>query len=141
MDDIVAESVRQQRLSAVLIASFSLGALLLAAMGLFGVVSGSVTRRRHELAVRLALGAHHGHVVGLVLREGVLLISLGLLVGLPGIYVSGQALRGVLVGVSPFDPMTLAAVAAGLALVALAACYVPTRRVASIDPARLLREE
>lgn len=141
MDQIVGESLRQQRLSAVLITGFSLGALLLAAMGLYGVVSGSVTRRRHELAVRLALGADHGRVIRLVLREGVLLIALGLLVGVPGIYFSGQAIRGMLVGVSPFDPLTLAVVACGLGLVALAACYVPTRRVAKIDPARSLREE
>lgn len=141
MDQIVGESLRQQRLSAVLITGFSLGALLLAAMGLYGVVSGSVTRRRHELAVRLALGADHGRVIRLVLREGVLLITLGLLVGVPGIYFVGQAIRGVLVGVSPFDPLTLAAVACGLAIVALGACYVPTRRVARIDPARSLREE
>lgn len=71
----------------------------------------------------------------------VLLVALGLLVGVPGIYFSGQAVRGVLVGVSPFDPLTLAAVASGLTVVALAACYVPTRRVARIDPARSLREE
>lgn len=141
MDKVVSESLRQQRLSAVLIAGFSLGALLLAAMGLFGVVSGSVTRRRHELAVRLALGANHGRVIRLVLREGVLLIALGLLVGVPGIYFSGEAIRGVLVGVSPFDPLTLVAVACGLSIVALAACYVPTRRVARLDPARSLRDE
>ncbi|MGH7576384.1 MAG: ADOP family duplicated permease [Longimicrobiales bacterium] len=141
MDQVVDESLRQQRLSAVLITSFSLGALLLSMMGLYGVVSGSVTRRRHELAVRLALGADHGRVTRLVLREGVLLISLGLLVGIPGIYFAGQAVRGVLVGVSPFDPLTLAAVASGLAIVAMTACYVPTRRVARIDPARSLRED
>lgn len=141
MDRVVGESLRQQRLSAVLIAGFSLGALLLAAMGLFGVVSGSVTRRRHELAVRLALGADPGRVLRLVLREGALLVLLGLLVGAPGIYLSGRAIGGALVGVSPFDPLTLGAVASGLALVALAACYLPARRVTAIEPARSLRQE
>ncbi len=131
MDRVVGESLRQQRLSAVLIAGFSLGALLLAAMGLFGVVSGSVTRRRHELAVRLALGADPDRVLRLVLREGALLVLLGLLVGAPGIYLSGRAIGGALVGVSPFDPLTLGAVATGLALVALAACWLPARRVAA----------
>jgi ABC-type antimicrobial peptide transport system permease subunit len=141
MAELVDEALRQPRLSAVLLSGFSLGALLLAAMGLFGVVAGSVSRRRHELAVRLALGADHGRVIRLVLREGALLVALGLLVGVPGIYLVGKALAGMLVGVSPFDPLTLGAVAAGLALVALAACYIPARRVAGIEPARAMREE
>ena len=141
MDEVVNERLRQPRVSAVLLAGFSLGALLLAAMGLYGVVAGSVNRRRHEIAVRLALGADHGRVLRLILAEGAVLVVLGLLVGLPGIYLSGKALAGVLVGVSPFDPVTLGAVAAGLALVALAACYVPARRVSVIDPARAFREE
>ncbi|MGI9182540.1 MAG: FtsX-like permease family protein [Longimicrobiaceae bacterium] len=139
IDRVVAESLSQQRLSAVLIGGFSLGALLLAAMGLFGVVAGSVTRRRHEIAVRLAPGADHSRVVRLVVGEGARLILLGLLLGVPGIYLSAQALRGLLVGVSPFDPLTLAA--GGLALVALVACYVPARRVTAIEPAGPLRQE
>jgi putative ABC transport system permease protein len=138
MDEIVRESLRQPRLSAVLLAGFSLGALLLAAMGLFGVVAGSVSRRRHELAVRLALGADHPRVVRLVLGEGARLVLVGLVLGAPGIYVAGRLLGSSLVGVSPFDPATLAAVAVGLGAVALAACWVPARRVARIEPARSL---
>jgi len=140
LDDVVEESLRQQRVSAVLIGGFSGGALLLAAMGLFGVVAGSVARRRHEIAVRLALGAGHGRVLRLVVGEGAALVLAGLLVGAPGIYVAGRMLRGVLVGVSPFDPLSLAAVALGLAAVALIACYLPARRVIGIDPARAFRE-
>jgi putative ABC transport system permease protein len=141
MDDVVGDALRQQRLSAVLIAGFALGALILAAMGLFGVVSGSVTRRRHELAVRLAVGADHGRVLRLVVREGATLVALGVLIGVPGVYVAGRLIRGVLVGVSPLDPLTLAAVALGLGLVAMTACYVPARRVLAIDPAQSLRQE
>ena len=141
MDQMVSQSLRQQRVSAVLIGSFSLAALLLAAMGLFGVVAGSVTRRRHELAIRLALGADHGRLLRHVLREGAVLVALGLLIGVPGIYFAGRTLGGMLVGISPFDPATLCAVACGLAVVALAACYLPARRVTSIEPARSLREE
>ena len=141
MEQIVSESLRQQRVTAVLIGGFSLGALLLAAMGLFGVVSASVSRRRHELAIRLALGADHGRVLGLVLRESAKLVLLGLLIGVPGIYFAGQVLRGMLIGVSPFDPVTLVATAAALLLVTLVACYLPARRVATIDPARALGEE
>ena len=140
MDDVVTQALRQPRVSAVLIAGFSLGALLLAAMGLFGVVAGSVNRRRHEIAVRLALGAGHGRVLRLVLGEGAVLVVLGLAVGVPGIYFAGRILRGVLVGVSPFDPATLGAVATGLAAVALVACYVPARRVAAIEPAQAFRD-
>ena len=141
MDEIVGDAVRQQRISAVLIAAFAIGALLLAAMGLFGVVSGSVTRRRHEFAVRLALGADHRRVMHLVLGEGARLVAMGLLMGAPGIYVAGRLMRGVLVGVSPLDPLTLATVGLGLALVALAACYVPAQRVLRLEPAQSLRQE
>jgi putative ABC transport system permease protein len=141
MEQVVGDAVRQQRVSAVLIAGFALGALMLATMGLYGVVSGSVTRRRHEFAVRLALGADHGRVLRLVLSEGARLVGLGLLIGAPGIYVAGGLIRGVLVGVSPLDPVTLATVSLGLALVAMGACYVPARRVLRLEPAQSLRQD
>lgn len=141
MDEIVDDALRQQRMSAVLIVGFALGALLLAAMGLFGVVSGSVTRRRHELAVRMALGAEHGRLLRLVLREGALLVGVGVLVGVPGIYLASGFVRSILVGVSPSDPVTLVSVAIGLALVALTACYLPARRVLRIQPAQSLRQD
>jgi putative ABC transport system permease protein len=141
MREIVSGAVSEQRLSATLIGGFSLGALMLAAMGLFGVVAGSVTRRRHEIAVRLALGADHPRVLRLVAGEGAILVLLGLLVGAPGIYFSGRVVRGIIVGVSPFDPLTLGAVAAGLAATALLACYLPARRVMRIAPAQSLRQE
>jgi putative ABC transport system permease protein len=109
-------------------------------MGLFGVVSGSVTRRRHELAVRLALGADHGRVLRLVLREGAALVMIGLVIGAPGIYIAVSLIRGVLVGVSPSEPLTLLAAALGLLLVTMATCYVPARRALGIEPATLLRQ-
>jgi MacB-like periplasmic core domain len=141
MDAVVENALRQQRVSAVLIAGFALGALLLAAMGVFGVVAGSVTRRRHELALRLALGADHGRVLWHVLTEGALLVGLGVLIGLPGIYIASGLLRGILVGVSPWDPLTMVSVTFGLSVIAVAACYVPARRVLQIDPAQSLRLE
>jgi putative ABC transport system permease protein len=140
MDELVSEALQQPRLSAVLLSGFSLGALLLAAMGLYGVIAGSVSRRRHELAVRLALGADHRRVLRLVLGEGARLVALGLLIGAPGIYLASRVVGGVLVGVSPFDPLTLGVVAVGLALVAAVACYIPARRVAGIEPAQSLLE-
>ena len=125
----------------MLIAGFALGALLLVAMGLFGMISGSVSRRHGELAVRLALGATHQRVLRLVLGEGALLVGVGMLIGVPGIYAAGRLVRGLLIDVSPWDPLTLLGVALGLAVVTLAACYVPARRVLIIDPAPLLRQE
>jgi ABC-type antimicrobial peptide transport system permease subunit len=125
MDEIVSDALRQQRISAVLIAGISLGALLLAAMGLFGLMAGTVTRRRHELAVRMALGAGHDRALRLVMKEGAVLVAIGLLIGLPGVYLGGRLLQGMLFGVSPWDPATLVAVALGLTVVAMAATYIP----------------
>jgi putative ABC transport system permease protein len=141
MNEIVDESMSQQATSAALITAFALGALLLAAMGLFGVVSAAVTRRRHELAVRMALGAEHGRVLRLVLKEGVVLVMLGFLIGTPGIYMAGRLIKSVLVGVSPLDPLTLVPTALGLLLLTLITCYVPARRALRIEPSKLLRQE
>lgn len=141
MADLVGDQLRPQRTSAVMIAASAIGALLLAAMGLFGVVAGSVVRRRHEMAVRLALGANHGRVLRLVLGEGAWLTGLGVLLAAPGLYAAGQLVRGALVGVSTLDPLALAAAALGLGAVTMAASYVPARRVLGIQPAESLRQE
>ena len=141
MEEIVGDTLRQQRTGATLIGGFALGALLLAAMGIFGVIAGAVTRRHHELAVRLAVGADHRNVVALVAREAALLVAFGVAIGVPGIYAASGLIRGALVGVSPSDPRTLSVVAAGLALVTLATGYAAARRVLKIDPAELLRRD
>jgi len=140
MDEIVTDVLRQQRISAVLIGGFALGALLLVAVGLFGMVARSVTHRRGELAVRLALGANPHRVLRLVVGEGALLVGIGMLIAVPGIYAAGGLIQGLLVEVTPWDPLTLAAVAIGLVLVTMTACYVPARRVLMLDPAPVLRE-
>jgi ABC-type antimicrobial peptide transport system permease subunit len=141
MDDLVQASLGPQAIGGTLISAFAVGALLLSAMGLFGVVSGSVTRRRHELAVRLALGADYGHVLRLVMKEGLVLVLAGLLIGAPGIYIANRLIRGLLVGVSPSDPLSLTAAALGLLLVTSVTCYVPARRALRIEPSQLLRQE
>jgi putative ABC transport system permease protein len=141
MTHIVGDALRQQRISAVLIAGFALGALLLAAIGLFGVVSGSIARRHHELAVRLALGAEHGRLLRVVLAEGAVLVGTGVLIGLPGVYAAGGVIGGALVGISTTDPTTLLVVALGLMFVTMAACYLPARRVLRIEPSRLLKQD
>jgi putative ABC transport system permease protein len=123
------------------ITAFALGALLLATMGLFGIISNSVTRRRHEMAVRLALGADHRRILRLVLGEGARLVGLGVLIGVPSLYVVSLLIRSALVGISPSDPLALAIVAVVLAGVTMAACYLPARRVLRIDPAQSLRDE
>jgi putative ABC transport system permease protein len=140
MDEIVSDALRQQRIGVVLIGGFALGALLLVAMGLFGMISGSVVRRHGELAIRMALGATPQRVLRLVLGEGALLVVVGMVLAVPGVYAAGRLVRGLLVEVSPWDPLTLGAVALGLLSVAMAACYVPARRVLRIDPAPLLRQ-
>jgi putative ABC transport system permease protein len=141
MEEVVGDVLRQQRTSATVIGALAMGALLLAAMGLFGVVSGSVTRRRHEIAVRLALGADHRRVLRLVLAEGALMVGVGVLVGAPGVYAAGRLIRGMLAGTSPLDPIALAAAAIGLGIVTMLACYLPAQRVLGIDPAQSLRWE
>jgi predicted permease len=140
MEEIVSDTLRQEHINAVLIAGFALGALLLTVMGLFGVISGSVTRRRGEIAIRLALGATHNNVLRLIVEDGARMVALGLLLGAPVLYMSGQAIRGVLIGVSPFDLVTLVTVATGLALVALSTCYLAAMRVTAIEPSDTLKE-
>ena len=140
MDEIVAAKRSRERVSAVLIASLAVGALLLVALGLFGIMSASVSRRRNELAVRLALGATHQRVIRSVVAEGALLVSLGVVLGIPGVYAAGGVVRGLLAGISPWDLPTLFGAAVGLVCVATLACYVPARRVIRIDPAPLLRQ-
>jgi len=141
MDEIVNDALRQPRISTVLIGGFALGALLLVALGVFGLIAGSVANRHGELAVRIALGASHQRLLRLVVGEGALLVGIGMLIAIPGIFASGGFIRGLLVGVTPWDPSTLLAVALGLALVTMTACYVPARKVLALDPAPLLRQQ
>lgn len=130
-----------QRLNATLIGSFSLLALVIAAVGIFAVLAFSVADRRREFGVRAALGADRPRLVRSVLAEGLLLGGGGLVLGF-GIALAGSELvRGILYGVAPFDGMTFAAVGAGLLAVATAAAAVPAVRAASVDPVRVLKEE
>jgi len=139
MDEIVTDAVRQQRISAALIGGFALSALFLVTAGVFGIMSGAVVRRRGELAVRIALGGTHQRLLKLVLTEGVVLVGVGMLLGIPGVYVVGRVIRGQLVGITPWDPLTLGAVTLVMLCITLLACYVPARRVLAIDPASLLQ--
>jgi predicted permease len=138
---LVADSLARQRFALVLFAVFSGTALLLAAVGLYGVVSYLVARRTAELGLRLALGARTVNVVGLVLAQGGRMVALGLLSGLGGALLLTRLLQGLLVGVSPHDPLAYLAAAGALVLAAGLACLLPAHRAARIEPMAALRME
>jgi len=141
MDRVVSDSVAQRRFQMYLIAGFAVFALLLASLGIFGVVSWTVARRRNEIGVRIALGANAMDVHRIVLGQGMRPVAVGLLLGVAAALALGRILSGLLFGVSARDPLILGAVVALLATVSLLACYVPARRAARVNPLDALRYE
>lgn len=140
LEDVVANTYARERFNMVLLASFAVVALLLAAIGVYGVVSYSVSQRSHEMGLRMALGARPGEVLALVVRQGMLPVLLGLGVGLVLAPVAGKALEGMLFGVEATDVLTLTVVPLLLALVALLATLVPALRATRVEPVVVLRE-
>jgi predicted permease len=138
---VVDDSAARPRFTMLLLGAFALVAVLLGAVGIYGVVAAGVARRRREIGVRLALGASAGRVRGMVLREGAALAGLGVAAGLVGALAAGRLLRGLLFGVGPADPAVLLAVPVVLALVALAATLLPARRAARVEPLVVIRTE
>jgi len=120
---------------------FGIIALLLAATGLYGVLSYGVARRTNEIGIRMALGAKPGDVLAMILKQGMTLVLVGLVVGLASALALTRMMKTLLFQIEPTDPITFAGVSAMLALVALMACYVPSRRALRIDPLRALRNE
>ncbi len=141
MDEILSGSVSLERLVMLLLAVFAALALVLAAVGVYGVMSYLVTQRAHEIGVRVALGAVRGDVLALVLRRGLALTGAGVGLGLAGAAALSRLLGSQLYGVRPFDPATFVAVGGLLVVVALVACVVPARRAARVDPVAALRSE
>jgi putative ABC transport system permease protein len=141
MDEIVSDSVAQPRFRAALLGVFAGSALLLAALGIYGVVSYSVTQRTREIGIRTALGAQRAEVLRMILREGLTLSTAGILIGLAGSLAFSRVISTLLFGVTATEPATLAAVSLLLTGVAIAASLVPARRATRVDPMVALRHE
>jgi putative ABC transport system permease protein len=141
MEGYVKEAMSDTRLVSGLLTIFSLLALFLSAIGLFGVISYSVIQRVREIGIRMALGARASDVLRMVSAQGLILTLAGLLIGLIGALALTRLMTGLLYGVEPLDPVTYAAVSAFLVTVAISAIYLPARRATRVDPATILREE
>jgi len=141
LEDQIQQSLQPQKMVVVLLAVFGALALMLAAIGLYGVGSYAVAQRTREIGVRMALGAQPSSVLSLVLGNGMLLVGIGLAVGLVVSYFVAGAMAALIVGVNPHDPLTFAATPVLLAVIALVASYVPARRATRIDPLLALRTE
>lgn len=141
MEQIISESLTERRFTMLLLIIFAATALLLAAVGIYGVMSYAVTRRIRELGIRAALGASSQEIVGLVLRRGMRLAAIGMAAGLVAAFALTRFMADLLYGVSPADPVTLVAVTLLLGGIALLACYIPARRATAVDPVVALRCE
>lgn len=141
MDELMSGYLGQDRFAAFLMTTFAAMALLLATIGIYGVVAFSVSQRQRELGLRLALGAESRDIARLVLGEGVRIAAIGVVVGLGGAVIASRYLESILFGVSATDPATLVAAALLLMVTVLVACYVPARRASRVDPTQTLRYE
>jgi putative ABC transport system permease protein len=139
MEARLAASAAERRFALVLLEAFALVALALAATGIYGVLSGSVTERTREIGVRSALGASRGNILALIVRQGMTLTAIGIAAGIGGALAASGALSALLFGISRLDPITYIAVIALLATVSAAACALPAWRAARVDPAATLR--
>ena len=141
MTQLVSANLAQRRLSVNLLGGFGVGALLLCALGLYGVLAFMVTQRTREIGIRMALGAQRRAVLGLVIGQGMRLACLGVAVGLLGAFALTRVLQRLLYEIKPTDPLTFITIPFVLATVALLACWLPARRAAKLDPMEALREE
>jgi putative ABC transport system permease protein len=141
VDELLSRTLSQAKFSLLLLGLFSVVGLLLAAIGIYGVMATTVAQRTQEFGVRIALGAQTGDVLRLVVGQGMMLIALGIVAGLVTAFAVTRLMSSLLFGVSPNDPTTLTAITALLAIVALLACYIPARRATKVDPLVALRYE
>lgn len=140
-DQLMAEAVAQPQLRTLLLSLFAGLALVLASLGIYGVMSNTVAQRTHEIGVRMALGAGQGSVLKLVLSNGMQLTLLGIVLGTAGAFALTRLMKGFLFHVTPTDPATFVEVALFLFFVALLASYIPARRATRVDPVIALRYE
>lgn len=141
MEQLMAESLGQQRFNVLLLGAFAALALILAGVGIYGVMSYTASQRTHEIGIRVALGGQRRDILGLIVGEGARLILAGILIGIVGAVGMSRLMASLLYEVKPTDPAIFAAVAILLALVALAACYIPAHRAMRTDPMTALRSE
>ena len=141
MDKAVAASIGTQWVSAALIGGFSILALFLAAIGLYGVLAYSVTQRTREIGIRIALGSPRAKIFGLILRQGMIMVGLGILAGVILAWGCGPLIQHFVYGVAPHDPATITGMAALLAIIAILACWLPARRAMNVDPIAALHYE
>jgi predicted permease len=141
MEDVVSSSVAQRRLTMLLLTIFAGAALLLAAVGIYGVIAYSVTQRTQEIGIRMALGAQRRDVLTMVVKQAVILAAVGIAAGGAGAFAATRLMEGLLFQVKPTDPLTFTAVSVVLAAVAVLASYIPGRRATRVDPVIALRAE
>jgi len=141
MNDLVSASAAERRFALILFEAFALATLVLAAAGIYGLLSGNVAERAREFGVRTALGASRGNIIGLIVRQGAMLTGSGVVFGLLGAVATSSAIAAMLFGISRLDPVTYIGVIAILCGVSALACLVPAWRAVQIDPASTLRSE
>lgn len=141
LNDVVSDSMAESRFSVLLLGAFGVLALLLVAIGMYGVISYNAAQRTQEIGIRIALGAQRGDVLRMVLRYGVRIAAMGIGIGLAAAFGVTRLLNSFLYGVGATDPVTFVSVVILLVLVAVAACYIPARRAIRVDPIVALRYE
>ena len=141
MTQVAAESMSRRRFAMQIVGLFGILALLMAAVGIYGVIAYSVTQRTREIGIRVALGASRNAILRWVLKQGLVLTIAGVVVGLVGAFALTRLLRSLLFGVGPTDIVTYGVLAVLLTIVALLACYIPARRPTKVDPLVALRYE
>jgi ABC-type antimicrobial peptide transport system permease subunit len=141
MNEALADSVAPRRFTSLLLGGFAIVALILAGLGIYSVIAYSVSQRRAEMGIRMALGASRGQVTGQVLGEGIRTAVLGAATGIAIALATSRFLQSMVVGISPMDPLTLLSVASALLTVAVLASYLPARRASSVDPVRAMRAD
>jgi ABC-type antimicrobial peptide transport system permease subunit len=141
MDEVTSDSLGEQRFETALFGAFAALALLLSAVGTYGVLAYLLSRITRDIGIRVALGAARRDVLSLAMKQGMIPVAIGIAIGIPGALALTRLMSNLLYGITAGDPLTYVTVAALLAVVALAACYLPARRAMKIDPLVALRHE